>query len=591
MVLTTKTYIIIGVLVTVGILCGKHFWYDRLPTEAKASTEVGSVALPTADNTSSADATNMTKMPIPTEAPVPMVKGGPTGTWWQMPWNSQMGAHVAFGGTQVMEGSLMAESGLELKIESTLDCNKMLDEVMKFCQDYKSDPNTPVKMASFMGDGMPYYFSVAKKLLEPLGPEYQLCGFMAIGRSKGEDRFVGPPSWKENAQNAIGGTVALVLRDGDMNIVLKWAGDNRIPVNPDEKTYDPKALNLIAASDFLDAANKYTSNYKDPNRRIIVNGMVTSADTSLGVDAVATWTPGDVNIAEQKGGLVTIASTFEYSSQMPNITVTCRKWLMDHSDAVSKMIVAIGEGGAQVNAFNDVKLYAAKISSEVYKDQNAAYWAKYYKGVKTQDVAGLDVELGGSMAFNLADQANMLGLGKDKIDRYSIVYTKFGDILKKMYPEYMAKYPPYNEVIDKRYLINALAMASTTAVGEETEIAYADEMTDVMAKADYHIEFEFAKDKIDPKSYKDLNDIASTAMIAETQKIRVEGHTDNVGDDRSNMELSERRAQSVRDYLIQKGVKASRIETEGKGESEPVQSNSTKAGQQANRRVRIIIGH
>src|ERR1039458_7564233 len=124
-----------------------------------------------------------------------------------------------------------------------------------------------------------------------------------------------PASWKQSPQNAIGGTVACVLRDGDMNILLKWAGDNGIKVNPDETTYDKAAINLISANDFLDAPNKYITGYKE-KRKIVVNGKKLAQDTTVGVDAVATWTPGDVNVAQKKGGLVTIASTREYASQM-----------------------------------------------------------------------------------------------------------------------------------------------------------------------------------------------------------------------------------------------------------------------------------
>ena len=106
-----------------------------------------------------------------------------------------------------------------------------------------------------------------------------------------------------------------------MNILLKWAGDNGLKINPDETTFDRNAVNLVSASDFLDAANKYITGYKE-KRAFTENGKKLSSDTTAGVDAVATWTPGDVNIAKKKGGLVNIASTRQYSSQLPNITIT-----------------------------------------------------------------------------------------------------------------------------------------------------------------------------------------------------------------------------------------------------------------------------
>ena len=77
---------------------------------------------------------------------------------------------------------------------------------------------------------------------------------------------MGPQSWKADPKNAIGKCVAGVLRDGDVNILLKWAGDNGLKVNPDETTYDATAINLIAANDFaypFGDYNKQVHNYRD----------------------------------------------------------------------------------------------------------------------------------------------------------------------------------------------------------------------------------------------------------------------------------------------------------------------------------------
>jgi OOP family OmpA-OmpF porin len=72
-------------------------------------------------------------------------------------------------------------------------------------------------------------------------------------------------------------------------------------------------------------------------------------------------------------------------------------------------------------------------------------------------------------------------------------------------------------------------------------------------------------------------------------KIRVEGHTDSRGSDSYNQNLSEERAASVRQYLIGRGVSASRIQSKGFGEQRPIEDNTTKAGRAANRRVEIHI--
>jgi len=69
------------------------------------------------------------------------------------------------------------------------------------------------------------------------------------------------------------------------------------------------------------------------------------------------------------------------------------------------------------------------------------------------------------------------------------------------------------------------------------------------------------------------------------------GHTDSIGSDAYNQKLSVRRAESVKAYMVSKGIAANRIYTEGKGEKQPVASNKTKDGRAKNRRVEIeVIG-
>jgi outer membrane protein OmpA-like peptidoglycan-associated protein len=80
------------------------------------------------------------------------------------------------------------------------------------------------------------------------------------------------------------------------------------------------------------------------------------------------------------------------------------------------------------------------------------------------------------------------------------------------------------------------------------------------------------------------------SAYAGAYRIEIEGHTDSVGSDESNLSLSRGRAESVRDYLTQNGVKSERVAaTRGFGETTPVAGNETAAGRQVNRRVEIII--
>jgi outer membrane protein OmpA-like peptidoglycan-associated protein len=80
-------------------------------------------------------------------------------------------------------------------------------------------------------------------------------------------------------------------------------------------------------------------------------------------------------------------------------------------------------------------------------------------------------------------------------------------------------------------------------------------------------------------------------FLEENPKVRVEiqGHTDNIGDDNSNLKLSQQRAKSVYDHVISQGVDASRISYKGYGESRPIADNKTEAGRAKNRRTVFVI--
>ena len=98
--------------------------------------------------------------------------------------------------------------------------------------------------------------------------------------------------------------------------------------------------------------------------------------------------------------------------------------------------------------------------------------------------------------------------------------------------------------------------------------------------------FDTDKDLIKDAFKKDLDRIIE-AMKGRSLKLSISGHTDNVGEDSYNLDLSERRAQAVRKYFIDNGVDAKLITAKGFGESQPVDTNDTDKGRANNRRVEI----
>ena len=137
------------------------------------------------------------------------------------------------------------------------------------------------------------------------------------------------------------------------------------------------------------------------------------------------------------------------------------------------------------------------------------------------------------------------------------------------------------------YLDNCPKIAGTVANHGCPEVK--KEVKTLFEKALQGIQFQTAKADIKPLSYPLLNQIANILILNPTYLIEVQGHTDNVGADEYNMELSRNRAAAVRDYLVSKGVDAASITSEGYGETKPVADNNTKAGKTMNRRVEFVV--
>jgi outer membrane protein OmpA-like peptidoglycan-associated protein len=103
------------------------------------------------------------------------------------------------------------------------------------------------------------------------------------------------------------------------------------------------------------------------------------------------------------------------------------------------------------------------------------------------------------------------------------------------------------------------------------------------------IYFATAKDTIKPASRKTLDAAAKTLKKFTTVEVLIAGHTDNVGKRDYNLDLSNRRAEAVKAYLVSKGVSATRIKTKGFGPDKPVADNKKKAGRAKNRRIEFEL--
>lgn len=104
-----------------------------------------------------------------------------------------------------------------------------------------------------------------------------------------------------------------------------------------------------------------------------------------------------------------------------------------------------------------------------------------------------------------------------------------------------------------------------------------------------HLIFAQGKADLDPKSYPELDEVVQMLKENPAMEIRLEGHTDNVGNPKKNMELSQNRVDAVKKYMVSKGISKGRIETKAFGGSQPLKNEQTPEAKALNRRVEMRI--
>jgi len=133
----------------------------------------------------------------------------------------------------------------------------------------------------------------------------------------------------------------------------------------------------------------------------------------------------------------------------------------------------------------------------------------------------------------------------------------------------------------ERDMRQALADSEAAAVRREGNLLA------VTLKGD--VTFDHDSAMVRPGLYTEIDRIANVMVQYPETFIRVEGHTDSTGSEQYNLDLAARRADAVKDLIVQKGVSSSRMQTVTYGETQPIATNDTESGRQMNRRVEIKI--
>jgi outer membrane protein OmpA-like peptidoglycan-associated protein len=593
--LTTLSELLIVIVGIGGILAGIYFLSPGLRTAV--SKQLTGIELNTTDVN---NVTNADKIALPSKELSNEISSKPLIRIAGYAWNAQSGMIVSNGGPKTTKGSLMEKNGVNLEIIRQDWLSELRNMQMKFIEEFDNGEAFPSSDKSafavmIMGDGAPFYISSVQKALdEKYGKDkYHLQVMGAVGMSHGEDKLIGPPSWKSNPKSMKGAVISAVLGDGDWVTTVNYCFANGLKVNPDPTTWDAEAVNIYPSEndDYIKSAEELIKSQTtgwSVSLKEVSNGKLTGKSVSKKIDGCATWTPGDKLVFDKLSGFIDIVSTKEFNNQMPTVLIGLKEWATKNPEIVTNILKSALTASNQMKNYDDWRIRASEAITDTYKMETPEYWYKMFQGQQgTKN--GLTYNMGGSKVFNYADGMQYFGM-TDGVNRYKSVYNQVGTYLTELNPfgfnENVGRVVPYDEAVNLFFMKNINDIESTAA----DKADYSSQATEVMASGEWKINFASGSASIQSNSNKDLEKIYNLLIQAEDSKLTIVGHTDNVGGDASNIPLSKNRAQAVVEYLKQKGIPENRFQLiDGKGASEPVADNTSEAGKAKNRRVVITF--
>jgi outer membrane protein OmpA-like peptidoglycan-associated protein len=540
------------------------------------------------------------KLPLPSSSPSSDVASKGLIRIAEYAWNGNSGMIVANGGPRTTKGSLMEAAGVNLEIVRKDGVNDLRNMQIKFVEEFDGGAAYPKSdlsavAVSIMGDGVPFYITTTQKSLdEKFGKgKYHVQAIAQYGLSYGEDKLIGPRIWKDNPQSMKGSVISSVIGDGDWVVACNYAFANKIPVNPDPKTYDPDAINFVPSpnDDFIesvkDLIKSQTAGYTVPLKEV-KDGKLTGKTVNRKIDGATTWTPGDKMAFDALTGFTDVVSTKEFVNQMATTLVIVKEWAVQHDKEVINLLKQTYVASNQIKQYDEWARKASECVAKTYNAETPEYWYNMFKGQRGTK-AGLDYEIGGTRVFNYADAMQYNGIS-DGNNRYKSVYDQVSSYLTDLNPmDFNEMCPdgvvPYDDAVNL-YFLKSINIGDA---GKIEKISYAETKTKVLASGQWNINFATGSSTIQG-SEKDLETIYNLLVQAEEAKLKIVGHTDNVGNPDSNLVLSRGRANSVVEYLTSRGISKERFQlVDGKGDSQPIGDNSTASGKAKNRRVEITL--
>jgi len=581
---------------------GLYLWGPGLTLDPSKIVEAMTIDDTNVDNVTESD-----MLPLPTNRPSNLVASKPLNRICAYAWNAQSGILVSLGGHFTTKGSLMEQNGVNLNFvrkDGVGDMKKMQKLFIAELDKGIAQPtNEEAAFGSIMmGDGVPFYISTMQKYLDDTYGEgkYHLEVAGAIGLSFGEDQVIGPLEWKTNPQTMIGSLISVVVGDGDWVTAVNYCSVNNLPINPNLNAYDPNAVNFYNSEDdnYMNSAKELIKSQTEGwtvELDVIENGELTGETIKKEIDGCGTWTPGDDLVFQSLSGFTTVVSTKDFNNQMATTLVVVKEWaeIPANAKVVSNILKSAYTAANQMKQYDPWRVAASEVVAEVYDAQTPKFWYDMFQG-QTGEKQGIPFSVGGSRVFTYADAMQYYGL-TDGVNRYKSVWNQVGTYLTELNPygfnDKVNGVTPYADAVNLYYIKNINDVDAGTAY----KANYTEDKTNVMSKGEFQINFAFNSSVIQPSSLKTMNDIYNLLIQAEDAKLVVEGHTDSKGSDETNLTVSQERAESVATFLKDLGIPEARFNNNGarqvigKGETEPIADNSTKAGQDKNRRVVITL--
>jgi len=299
-----------------------------------------------------------------------------------------------------------------------------------------------------------------------------------------------------------------------------------------------------------------------------------AAFKSNSVDAAVVWSPDDEDCLRKVSGSRVLESTRNASNIIADFFFAKRDYVRANQDKLNKLYEGWMKGAAEINANNSNKGKAAKILSDGL-------------GIPETDALAA---INNVRLVTHGDNLNFFGLNTE----YKGITGE--DLYRRMTGEYKelgfaeGTVPTWNRIrAPNAVQATNLSGAEHNAEGQKAfaKATKADETKEAIATKPVSINFRTGEFKLDENSkYIIDREFIDIAKAFGNSRIRIEGNTDNVGSESSNISLSKKRARSVANYLIQEhNMPANRFIVVGNGPSKPIEPNTTADGRAKNRRT------